>query len=202
MGQQGAPIRVVTVCTANICRSPLLAVRLARGLADLAVPVDVESRGTAAVVGAPRCGASAAHTGDAPTAHRAAQVEPWDLDADLVLALARDHRAELARLRPAARPHTFTLEQAAVLATVVAATVEAGSLPEGAPPLPPADDPAARVRWLVAELDAARGTVPVDQEDVPDPHVPGGPSHEAAFAQLDAAAAALLAAVRTVLAVP
>ena len=107
--------------------------------------------------------------------------------ADLVLALDREHRSSLARILPGSRPKTFTLRQAAVLATHVRDSISVGELPLGAPPMPAADEINARLRWLVAEMDAARGmgSQPTENDspeawhplDVPDPHVIGYQIH-------------------------
>lgn len=196
--------QILVVCTANICRSPAAATLLRRALAD--VPATVESAGTGAIDGQPACDLSSAlvgefvareyggATGRAPdpagsSAHRSRPVTTEMLtQADLVVALDRSHRAELARLEAAARTRTFTLRQAARLSQVVAGYTAHGQVPPGAPPVPA--DPEARLRWWVAELDAARGTamatpepetrqVPLSwhPDDVPDPHVLGYQIH-------------------------
>ena len=199
--------RVLVVCTANICRSPASATLLRRefAAAGLSEVVTVESAGVAAVDGAPACDLSSALVGEFVARHYAGQ-EPQETNgnthgsrrvtaeltatADLILALDRSHRAALARLDPAARPRTFTLRHAAGLSEVVAGYTQAGRVPPGAPPLP--ELPEDRLRWWVAELDAARGmTVAAASEDppglqwhpddVPDPHVVGYQVHGAAI---------------------
>lgn len=198
--------RILVVCTANICRSPAAATLLRRALADM--PVTVTSAGTAAIDGQPACDLSSAlvgefvareyggATGGASDAagssnHRSRRVTAEMLaQADLIVALDRSHRAELARLDAASRTRTFTLRQAARLSEVVAGYTAHGQVPPGAPPVP--EDQEARLRWWVAELDAARGTAaPVPEpesrsvpltwhpDDVPDPHVLGYQIHGA-----------------------
>lgn len=213
--------RILVVCTANICRSPAAAALLSRELADR--PVAVHSAGVAAQAGQPACDLSSALVGefvareyggttdselsvvesstDGPAdrgvtplgRHRSRLVDAEMLsDAGLILALDRSHRAELARVDPASRARTFTLRQAAGLSDVVSGYTAAGQMPPGAPAVP--EDPAARLTWWVAELDAARGTAPVTPDaephetplswhpdDVPDPHVLGYQIHPAAI---------------------
>ena len=199
--------RILVVCTANICRSPataaFLRVEVTEVVADGVVQVD--SAGVAAVAGVSACDLSSAlvtqavasrHTGGADPGtllvdHRARGVTPALVqDADLVLALERFHRAELARLAATTRPKTFTLRQAAALSGVVGAPLAGQELPAGAPPMP--HDAVARLRWWVGELDAARALAPRLPEvtddaqespeswhpdDVPDPHVLGSQIH-------------------------
>jgi len=109
--------RVLFVCTGNICRSPLAAALLAAAAPD----VDVASAGTAVVEGAP-CPAAILAEADALgldlRGHVSAPLTRDVLDgADLVLALAREHRAAVARSSPRAARRTFTLREAARLAS-------------------------------------------------------------------------------------
>jgi protein-tyrosine phosphatase len=116
---------IVAVCTGNVCRSPmverLLRARLA-GVADLTVT----SAGTAALVGEPIDGPIAGllqQAGGDPTCFAARQLTAADLQqADLVVALAREHRSAVVTLEPAAVRRTFLLEELVVLAGAVAAT--------------------------------------------------------------------------------
>jgi protein-tyrosine phosphatase len=106
MGRVERPFRVMTVCTGNICRSPMAEIVLrerfaAAGLAD-AVVVDssgvsdeehgrpVDRRARAVLV---------EHGYAAGDGHRARQVRPTDLPArDLVLAMTSVHARSLRRL--------------------------------------------------------------------------------------------------------
>jgi protein-tyrosine phosphatase len=175
------------VCTANICRSPAAA----RLLSDLfGSGVRVHSAGVRALVGAPACDQASAWlrehgVGTRRGRHRAAQAEHSSrlLVADevraasLVLTAAREHRAAVARLVPSAQVYTFTLAQAARIATWRL---------RHEPSTAPADG-ASRLAWLVRELDADRGTAPRPQndaeDDIADPHL-DGVSHEVAMQQL------------------
>ncbi|MEI2785754.1 MAG: hypothetical protein V9E82_08665 [Candidatus Nanopelagicales bacterium] len=199
-------MKVLYVCTANICRSPLAAGLLRQA----AVPgVASASAGTRAVVGAPGC---------TVPSHRSAPLSPEAVEwADLVLTAAREHQAGVVEIDPQARQRTFTIKQAGRLsqwllsAGMVAAARAPGQYPEGDPrrfvaPLPTVG----RTEWLVAELDAARGMAPVPVEpgmagrrrrrtetphpdDIPDPHVLGDEWHPVAREQIMAATGPLVA---------
>jgi protein-tyrosine phosphatase len=205
---QPGPVRILAVCTANICRSPAIELLLRSALAGAGVPLDavaVSSAGVVARDGATRC----ARSRSLLAAYGVDDVELWTTgarrltaedvrSADLILTASREHRAAVARLLPAAQTRTFTLRQAARAAHGIAA----GPLP-AVVPLPPADDARAQLRWFVAELDAARGPVddPLD-DDVPDPHVVGDAQHARAMTLMTTAVADLAACVRLVLAEP
>ena len=90
--------RILTVCTGNICRSPLAeyALREAVAASDPAGQVEVASAGTTGWEGGnpidPRAGALLREHGIDPSAHRARRMDPQELrEADLVLALDHDH---------------------------------------------------------------------------------------------------------------
>ncbi|MDN5685720.1 MAG: low molecular weight phosphotyrosine protein phosphatase [Brachybacterium sp.] len=96
--------RILTVCTGNICRSPMAeyALRDALERAGLGEQVEVASVGTTREeIGNPidpRAGALLRSHGLDPSAHRARQMSSRDLgDADLVLALDHDHVRPLHR---------------------------------------------------------------------------------------------------------
>lgn len=96
--------RILTVCTGNICRSPMAeyALREAFEQAGLADRVEVASAGTSGwEVGNsidPRAGALLNRHGIDSTEHRARQMDDQELaEADLVLALDHDHVDPLRR---------------------------------------------------------------------------------------------------------
>lgn len=208
MAEPAAPLRILVVCTANVCRSPLAADVLRRGTTG----TRITSAGIDAVPGEPMCAQSAACAHDhdpqpdeaAATAtetaagHRATPLTADLLaDADLVLVLDRTHRAAAARLAPACRPRMLTLRQAAAIAGQIASTVSQGDLPDGAPALPAS--PQDRLAWLVAELDAGRGTLagwPEGREDIPDDH--GTQDHRATLDDVARTAEALAVALTAV----
>ena len=198
MDPQCEPLRILVVCTANVCRSPLAADVLRTSTTGTLVT----SAGTEAEPGERMCAQSAGRVGhdDAARATHRAQLLTADLlaQADLVLALDRTHLAAAARLAPECRPRMFTLRQAAAIAEHVAAALEWGGRPDGAPPL--TASAMDHQTWLVAELDAGRGTVngwPEGREDIPDDH--GAPAHGASLDDVVATAGELAAAL-TVLA--
>lgn len=170
----------------------------------------MSSRGVAAAPGLPACDLATALVGGEVADHSSALVTVADLDeADLVLALDRGHRSQLASLAPRTRPKTFTLRQAAALSVAVGEAVAEGRPIEGAPPLPVGT--AERLRWWLAEMDAARGLAPVvveatdgpfavDPLDVPDPHVVGYHYHAMAIEIVTAAVSDLLSGLNAVLA--
>ncbi|GAA2527065.1 MBL fold metallo-hydrolase [Rarobacter incanus] len=118
---------ILTVCTGNVCRSPLAEMLLrawAGGLpAPLAAAVSVRSAGTQAPVGATMSGGSvqlAASQGLADPAHAARQLGKSDLaEADLILVATRSHRQQVARMFPRAARKTFTIREFGALANAV-----------------------------------------------------------------------------------
>ncbi|ASK66768.1 protein tyrosine phosphatase [Brachybacterium avium] len=102
--------RILTICTGNICRSPMAeyAVREALEQAGLAEHVEVTSAGTSGwEVGNPidpRAGELLRRHGIEPGDHRARQMDTDELqEADLVLTLDHDHVDPVRRVLGAAR---------------------------------------------------------------------------------------------------
>jgi protein-tyrosine phosphatase len=108
------PVRILVVCTANQCRSPMAEVLLRRALADQGVAADVVSAGSlpgdvAASAGSAR---AMARRGLDLGGHRSHQVTEDDLvRADLVVCMARRHAREAVVAHPGAWPRTFTLKE-------------------------------------------------------------------------------------------
>ena len=164
--------RVLMVCTANHCRSPmgqqLLQHAVTARFGDGAWQVD--SAGTnipgpwpihehAATVLTQRLGQVAPHTAR-PLSDSVIG------GADLILTASRRQRGIVVKAVPAAIGRTFTILQFARLCGAVAPLS-----PEAVP-----DDPTGQGRLLVTEAKLARSAlqpVPGDQEDLPDPM--GGP---------------------------
>ena len=112
---------ILVVCTGNVCRSPI-AEGMVRSIlqtrfGDAAPPV--ASAGTAGWVGSaadPSSIAAAAELGIDISAHRARQLRPDDLrSAELVLAMASEHREAAWRLYPGAADRIFTLKELVLL---------------------------------------------------------------------------------------
>jgi len=121
-GSPNRPFRILTVCTGNICRSPFLELLLNIEFSD--EPILVESAGTAALVGhatdetmqsfAPDCAIGKLSN------HRARQLTQGLLqEADLVLALDRNHRRIIAEMYPRAIRRAFTLREFSRLCNLV-----------------------------------------------------------------------------------
>lgn len=144
--------RILTVCTGNICRSPLAESLLRQDLP--ASDFEVSSSGVMAVpngrVPAPqvRIGKSVGVT-DLHN-HTA---RPLTLDhlahADLVLGLSRGHRKMIVRMEPRVVRKTFTLREFAHIAQYVTPDDVEACMVEGALPLPAAVEAVARLRGMV-----------------------------------------------------
>lgn len=224
---EAVALRVVTVCTMNICRSPAMETVLGRtfvGTPELTI--HVSSAGTEAEPGIARCGLSQALIGvDEPTGRARALSADVIADADLILTADSGHRRQVTILNPAARARTFTLTEAARLATWVVsrdgtlgfAQMQAAARPRPSEPNdvrvltePLPADPGGRLRWLIVEMNAARGLIPraanqfgylrvdaIGPDDIPDPHVLGYGLHQQTTAAIVAAAESWVGAATT-----
>lgn len=162
------PFTILTVCTGNICRSPLAESLLRMVLVGL--PARVHSAGTAALVGEPmseqnRVIAVELGVTDAE-AHRARQLTVEHVrDADLVLALSREHRRSVVELLPRMSRKVFTLREFARLS-------EACDLSELA--TGPDVGIETRMRQAVDLVAQLRGSIPPPtdplEDDVVDPY--------------------------------
>jgi len=166
-------MEIMTICTGNICRSPLAEVILATRLADLGVTVTSAGvRGLASERMTPEAIALAQHFGvpdERSGAHRSRYLtEAMLTSPDLILTMTREHRRSIAELAPARLRSTFTVREFARLAEaatdeqIVGAANAAG------------DDPAARLRAAAGLVASLRGLVPnpptPDGDDVIDPY--------------------------------
>lgn len=176
---------IMTVCTGNICRSPLGEVLLRRALRD--VGVRVHSAGTHALVGHEMTAesqqlalANGADAGDV-AAHRARLLTEGLLtETDLVLAMAREHRSFSVQLSPAVLHRTFTVREFARLAASLSDDdVRRGVVTAGS-------DAGARLRALGRLVGGQRGMVPPDpdNDDVIDPYRRSQQTYELSASQL------------------
>ena len=155
------PVRILVVCTANICRSPmaerLLAEYLARHAPDARAVIS--SAGTHARPGDPAASGMqriARDWGLDLDYHRSQRVdEALATRQDLVITMEDAHRTVVSRLAPGLGSRTFTI-------TELAALMEVGR--------PPATG---RLPQQVAAWHAARARTALDVSDVADPY--GGP---------------------------
>lgn len=110
------PFRILTVCTGNICRSPMAERLLQLGL-DEQAPGQflVESAGTGALVGNPidpRVAGMIRVFGGSAEDFAARQLTPQILQGkDLVLTLTREHRSKVVELDPSMLRRTYTLRE-------------------------------------------------------------------------------------------
>lgn len=169
------PFRILVVCTGNICRSAqaeqLIRARIEERFPQFESVVEVESAGTGALVGygMPAEAASlCAYYGGEPTGHAARQLTGAHVrPADLVLAMAAQHRSAVVRLLPRASRITFTLSEFAALLenaeqNLTEPTQEFSSL-----------EAADKLRSAVKWASARRGYLPIEAgvlADVVDPY--------------------------------
>ncbi|RUR01235.1 low molecular weight phosphatase family protein [Labedella endophytica] len=185
-----ASFQILTVCTGNICRSPLAEQVLRSGLADI-VPVTVSSAGTYAMTGSPMTPEAAALSeefgGTGSESHVSRDLTPALVDASaLIFAMSREHRREIVELRPRAARTSFTLREFARLADGITdeELADAAALP--------LDAVSERLAEAVRSVAARRGLVerPEDpnDDDIVDPYRRGDAVYRESAAQLIPAA--------------
>lgn len=177
-------IRILTICTGNICRSPLAAQLLATKLGS--TQFQITTGGTSPVVGEPmqemmqrialRMGALEV------SEHRAIGMTPDVVaNADLILGMNRDHRRAAARLLPNAARRSFTLlEFAHVVSYIDDAAIENQVRTLG-DPIRDALEMATRMRGMVPRL------IPDRLYDVPDPYGRSKQVYERSAKQIEGA---------------
>ena len=162
---------ILTVCSGNICRSPLAEQLLRVGLA--AWPeVTLGSAGTIGLTGHAMPDEAAdlsRHFGGDPLGHAARVLTAEHLsEANLVFAMSREHRRAIVELFPKAIRYTFTIREFARLVS----GVTDGDLEEAA--ALPLDDVVSRFSTLVGFAASQRGLVSPpespDDDDVVDPY--------------------------------
>jgi protein-tyrosine phosphatase len=188
---------VLLVCTGNVCRSPTAEYLLSTRYS--ALPMSFSSAGTMATPGQPmqpRALEVATELGAGPSiaSHRARQLTvDMIADADLVLAMARDNRRQIAQLSPGASRKMFTLRELARIATGLAAD-PIGALPAASMPLSVADPQTALGRFA-----ARRGYFPGEDaasDDVIDPIGRTSAAYESSGRQILASIVAIEDALR------
>ncbi|WP_083285741.1 hypothetical protein [Microbacterium sp. BH-3-3-3] len=188
---------ILSVCTGNVCRSPVAEFALAALLADEG-GVSVESAGTGALTGesVPEPGQRIAMEYDVDASHHTArQVSaPLIRSADLILGMAREHRRYAAETLPAAMRRSFTLRELARIAEAAHSDLPAYVRGSGATT---ADD---GMRAAVAFAASLRGTIapPSDASefDVIDPYRRSDETYRTSFGQLVPAARSVAAYLR------
>ena len=162
-------MRILTVCTGNVCRSPFLERALQRGLDQAWGPgrFEVRSAGTGALVGEPMDPRAAAQLGDLGTADGfvARAITPEIVaQSDLVLTATRAHRGRVVTLTTRALRSTFTFLEFA--------DIVSGLQADGPEALTPDADPADRVRAVIAAIPALRAQrhpLTDEEADIVDP---------------------------------
>lgn len=181
---------IVTICTGNICRSPLAERLLACQLDDIP-EITVESAGTQALVGQPmfditRQVAESFGLTDTGT-HCSRQVDEQTIaHADLILAMCREHRRSVVELHPRATRRVFTIREFGRLA---AATTEE-TLAKEAESIDDTDVVArltAAVRAVSLSRDMFSTQARPEIDDVIDPFKRDTDTHQESAAQLETA---------------
>ncbi|MCL3817598.1 arsenate reductase/protein-tyrosine-phosphatase family protein [Aeromicrobium wangtongii] len=173
---------ILAVCTANICRSPLMEILLRARLDETRFEVasagvrgwDRKPMDAAAAAELTRLGHSADSFESHPISSRLVN------SADLVLTATREHRSAVLALTPQALRRSFTLVEFAELTDLV-----------------DAPDP----RALVAEAAMRRSLAPADA-DVKDPYRRGPDVHRATADQIDAAVTRIADRLNALVATP
>jgi len=178
-------VRIVAVCTGNVCRSPL-AEQLLRARLGTETGVEIASAGLAAPAGAsmdPTSSEWSRRLGGDPRAAVAKQLGPELIDgATVLLTMTAAQRDDLVRTFPAALLRTFTLVEFARLITANA--------PEGGVTSPRG--------WvdLVQQCSRLRHQAVLSpQDDVLDPIGGDDRTHERVAREIDGAVEAICGAV-------
>lgn len=197
---------ILSVCTGNICRSPVAELMLTDALRQFS-DVHVESAGTGALVGSgvpPQAQQLASTRGIDATQHSARQIETGMIrNADLIVAMSREHRRIIVEITPAAMRRAFTLRELARIGEALEPQLEQIVLEAGATTAEEG------MRAAIARAAALRGTVapPSSPEDfdIVDPYRRSDETYARSFSELSPAAdrvalfltaAALLASTR------
>jgi len=198
---RGAALNIITVCTGNICRSPLASQIIAANVSSFGVRVT--SAGTRARDGA-KMPIEALRIADArgvdpsiSSMHSARFLTADHLSGvDLAIGLAREHRREIVELSPSMMRRTFTLRELSRLADAVSDNellqLAAG---DGTDPTPQG-----RMSAFLGELGALRGLRGVIQnpaeDDVVDPFGRSARTYAQTARELDESIPAIVRLIR------
>lgn len=192
---------ILTVCTGNICRSPLAELLLRQRLEGL--PGLIHSAGTYDLGASPmtaeaqRLAVLNGASPEAASAHRSTALTELQLQSpDLILVMTREHRRQVLELAPARMRTTFTIRELARLAVgatdaeIRAAADQAGS------------DASARLRAAAARIASRRGMADPpatpESDDVVDPYRRSWQTYELSASQLVPAVDQIVRVVRLV----
>lgn len=188
--------RILTVCTGNICRSPLAEALIRSGVEGL--PVTVESAGTGALDGEQ----ATVETVELGTqlarvdlgSHRSRYLTEDILEGvDLVLTMTIRHSSSVLSLAPALAKRTFTIREfAGLAASTDVSNLHSAEYPAGS-------GAADRLRALAHALSAARGSVKFtpNQLQVADPYRRGKQAYLDSAGQLVPAVDVVVQTLRT-----
>ncbi|MDQ3663926.1 MAG: low molecular weight phosphatase family protein [Actinomycetota bacterium] len=167
------PLRILVVCTGNVCRSPLAERLLQARLGDRVTVRSAGVRGLDAAEMDQLAAAELARRGGDPAGFRSRRLERADVrEADLVLTMTTEQRSELLAEEPEALSRTFTLRELENLldsASVV-----------------PLDSAA------IADLARQRSAATVERYDIADPIGQSAAVHHAVADEIDEAVAAIV----------
>jgi len=180
--KEGRRFAILAVCTANICRSPMIEILLRARLDD--TRFEVASAGVRGWDRQPMDEAAAmelARIGYPSDSFRSHAIDSYLIEsADLILTATREHRSSVLAMNPQALRRSFTLIEFAALTELV----------DG-------DDPAA----LVAQAAVRRSLAPA-QADVKDPYRRGPDVHRATADQIDSAVSTVAARLNALVPTP
>ncbi|MCW2163493.1 protein-tyrosine phosphatase [Microbacterium hydrothermale] len=189
---------ILSVCTGNICRSPVAELLLTSELEPLST-VRVSSAGTGALVGSgipDQAQRLAATAGVDPSGHVARQYDVAMLrEADLIVAMAREHRRTVVEAFPGAMRRSFTLRELARIADVAESSLPKAVRDAGA------SSAEEGMRAAVALAATLRGTVPPpaspEEFDIVDPYRRSDETYLRSFEELAPAARKVAMYLRT-----
>ena len=176
-------MKIVVVCTGNICRSPAMELLLADALDD---SVEVTSAGTQGMprweVSPPMADLLVANKADSPSFSNNVSnfrskplTEQMVRDADLILTATSAHRADVLNLSPLALRRTMSLGELARLSQTVDPAIWQGKVTD-----------AERLKALVPAALAARHPNPngPEADDIVDPYKRSNETYQRSFSQI------------------